>query len=106
MIVLEILAWAIAIAGVAIISWGVLKGTFQFLKLELTRLRRTGTSSSIRDVRHNVGQHLLLGLEFLIGADVIRTIIEPGLEEIAILAAIVAIRTVISYFLNREMEHA
>lgn len=106
MIVLEVLAWAIAIAGVAVISWGVIKGTFQFIKLEVTSLTKTGASSSIRDIRHLVGQHLLLGLEFLIGADVLNTIIKPGLEEIAILAAIVAIRTVISYFLTREMENA
>jgi len=99
MIVLEILSWAITISGITIITWGVIKGTCKFLKLEITE-----SSCSIREIRHLAGQHLLLGLEFLIGADVIRTIIEPGWEELAILGSIVAIRTVISYFLTREME--
>ncbi|MDD4231010.1 MAG: DUF1622 domain-containing protein [Dehalococcoidales bacterium] len=104
MIVLEILSWAITISGITIITWGVIKGTCKFLKLEITSLRKAESSCSIREIRHLAGQHLLLGLEFLIGADVIRTIIEPGWEELAILGSIVAIRTVISYFLTREME--
>jgi uncharacterized membrane protein len=44
-----------------------------------------------------------LGLEFLIAADIIRTIIRPTLEELAILGGIVVIRTVISYFLGKEI---
>ncbi|MDD5605465.1 MAG: DUF1622 domain-containing protein [Dehalococcoidales bacterium] len=104
MIVLEVVSWAIAIAGAAIISWGIIKGFFQFIKHEIVSFKKTSPSDYIREIRLLAGQHLLLGLEFLIGADIIRTIIEPGLEEIAILGAIVAIRTVISYFLTREMK--
>jgi uncharacterized membrane protein len=46
-----------------------------------------------------------LGLEFLIAADVVRTIIQPTLMELAILGSIIAIRTAISFFLNMEMRH-
>jgi uncharacterized membrane protein len=55
-------------------------------------------------VRHQLGSYLLLGLEFLIAADIIRTVSHPTLSDMAILASIVAIRTVISYFLDREIE--
>lgn len=56
-------------------------------------------------MRWDLGFHLLLGLEFLIAADIIRTIVHPSLQELAILGSLVAIRTVISYFLNKEIEH-
>jgi uncharacterized membrane protein len=46
----------------------------------------------------------LLALEYLIAADIIATVIHPAFEEIAILAGIVVIRTVISYFLEKEIE--
>jgi len=46
----------------------------------------------------------LFALEFLIAADIIATVIHPKFEEIAILASIVVIRTMISYFLEKEIE--
>ncbi len=104
MIVLEYLAFGISIVGVAIITWGLLKGLVEYLAFEFKCSKKPG-AGSITAIRINVGQYLLLGLEFLIGADIILTVIEPGLEEIAVLAAIVIIRTIISYFLNKEVEN-
>jgi uncharacterized membrane protein len=43
-----------------------------------------------------------LGLEFFIAGDLIKTIIEPTFSEITILAVIVAIRTIVGYFLDKE----
>ena len=54
--------------------------------------------------RYHIGYHLLLGLEFLIAADIVRTIVSPTLEELGILGAIVVIRIVIGYFLGKEIE--
>jgi len=68
---------------------------------------KLGCKMSLSDVdslRLTLGTYLLLGLEFLIAADIIRTILQPSFEEVAILGAIVTIRTVISYFLDREIE--
>lgn len=48
--------------------------------------------------------YILLGLEVLISADIIDSILNPTLHDILRLAAIVIIRTVISYFLNKEMK--
>jgi len=47
-------------------------------------------------LRLTLGTYLLLGLEFLIVADILRTNLKPNLQEVAILDAIVAIRTVIN----------
>ncbi len=54
-------------------------------------------------VRLSLARFLVLGLEFQLAADVLRTAISPTFEEIGKLAAIAAIRTVLNYFLNREI---
>ena len=55
-------------------------------------------------LRADMGRYLLLGLEFLIAADIIDSIIHRDMESLAELAIIVVIRTVISYFLEKEIE--
>jgi uncharacterized membrane protein len=54
-------------------------------------------------VRLTLARFLVLGLEFQLAADVLRTAISPSFEEIGKLAAIAAIRTLLNYFLNREI---
>ena len=55
-------------------------------------------------LRLELGRSLALSLEFLLGADILRTAVEPTWDEIARLAAIAAIRTGLNYFLQRELE--
>lgn len=54
-------------------------------------------------MRADLGTYLLFGLEILIASDVLKTIIEPSFMELGILAGIVILRTVLSVFLNREI---
>ena len=54
-------------------------------------------------VRLSLARFLVLGLEFQLAADVLRTAISPSFDEIGKLAAIATIRTVLNYFLNREI---
>ena len=54
-------------------------------------------------VRLSLARFLVLGLEFQLAADVLRTAISPSFDEIGKLAAIAAIRTLLNYFLNREI---
>lgn len=86
-----------------VIVWGVLLIFSRVLRLEYTRLRGRAICREREALRHQLGSYLLLGLEFLIAADIIRTITDPTLEEMAILGGIVLIRTVLSYFLDREL---
>jgi uncharacterized membrane protein len=54
--------------------------------------------------RREVGRGILLGLEFLVAADIIRTVaISPTLESVAILAGIVLVRTTLSFVLELEL---
>jgi uncharacterized membrane protein len=54
-------------------------------------------------LRLDLGRFLTLGLEFQIGADLLRTAVAPSFLEIGQLAAIVAIRTALNFFLTREI---
>jgi len=102
----EILRWAsiiIGLIGAAVIGWGVALGFFRLLRLEFQRFRKKSIYRERETLRYQMGSYLLLGLEFLIAADIIGTITHPTLRDMAVLASIVLIRTVISYFLEREV---
>ncbi len=60
---------------------------------------RTMTESRI-----HLGHSLSVALEFLIAADILKTAIAPSWEDIGQLAAIVGIRTVLNYFLHKELK--
>ena len=102
---LDNVALVVGAIGVVVVGWGVLLGAIAFLRDEIISLMSRGAKDvPLEKIRYDVGRHLLLGLEFLIAADIIRTIVKPSLEEVLVLVAIVAIRTVISFFLNKEIE--
>ena len=100
---LHIAAIIIGAIGVLIIMLGVLRGVAMFVRSELT-----GSKMGDRNtLRMDLGYYLLLGLEFLVAADIIETLLAPDYEHLAILGAIVLIRTVISVSLNWELaQHA
>lgn len=57
-----------------------------------------------RAYRRHIGRSILLGLEFLVAADIIRTVaIEPTFPSVGVLAAIVLIRTFLSFSLELEI---
>jgi uncharacterized membrane protein len=67
----------------------------------------TGASDSFRVLRANLGRVILLGLEVLIMADIIRTIVvDQSLESVAVLGLIVLIRIVLSFSLEVEIDGA
>ncbi|HEX2053723.1 MAG TPA: DUF1622 domain-containing protein [Actinomycetota bacterium] len=70
--------------------------------------RRTGRSDDpeelYRQARLSVGRSILLGLELLVAADIIRTVaVSPSFQSVGVLAAIVAIRTFLSFTLEMEI---
>src|SRR6266581_3185253 len=97
--------FGISVLGVLVIIFGVLCGLVRFLRSEASALRGTSVEGEQRKLRQVLGYYLLLGLEFLIAADIIDTLMKPTTQDLIILGAIVAIRTVISYSLNSELAH-
>ena len=102
--VLDYIALGIGIIALLVIIWGVVKGLVELVRAEISRQQEGERFLSLGHARYNVGYHLLLWLEFLIAADIIRTIIKPTLEELAILGVIVVIRIVIGYFIGKEIQ--
>jgi len=91
--------------GAVVVVWGVLLGAIAFVRAQFRWLSgKEKYPGPVDAIHHDIARHLLLGLEFLIAADIMRTIVSPSLEEVVILGIIVAIRTVISYFLSLEIE--
>ena len=85
--------------GAAIVGIGALSTAFLYA-LSLLGLRKYSNS----DIRLHLGRYLALGLEFQLGADILSTAVSPTFEEVQLLAAIVVIRTVLNYFLSKELE--
>ena len=106
LLIFDWLTFGIGIVGILVITWGVMLTLVRLVVLEARRIKGVNICGPRDMLRHHLGSYLLLGLEFLIAADVVHTIARPSLEELAILGGIVAIRTVLSFFLNREIaEH-
>jgi uncharacterized membrane protein len=103
--IVDYVALGLGIIAGLVILYGVVLGIIELIKAEFRGglSHVDGRPPLFESIRYEIGFHLLLGLEFLIAADVIRTINRPTLEELAILGGLVAIRTVISYFLGREI---
>jgi uncharacterized membrane protein len=97
--------FGISLLGVLVIVLGVLCGLCRFVHSEFSAARGANVERDRRKLRQVLGYYLLLGLEFLIAADIIDTLMKPTTQDLIILGAIVAIRTVISYSLNSELSH-
>ncbi len=102
--VIDTIALVVGGIGVAVILLGVVLILLKLPKVELQALNDFEKFRHREALRHNLGSYLLMGLEFMIAADIIKTLAHPTLTDLGFLAAIVGIRTVISYFLEREVE--
>lgn len=88
------------LAGVLIIAIGLVAVTIRFL-----RALAANDPQAYVAYRGGIGRTLLLGLEFLVAADIIRTVATtPTFSSVGVLAAIVAIRTFLSWSLQLEIE--
>ena len=90
------------LVGVAVLVVGFVVG---FVRALVARLR-TGTSEGVYVmIRSYFGRSILLGLEVLVAADLIRTVaVQPTMENVLVLGLIVLIRTFLSFSLEIEIE--
>ena len=87
--------------GAAVIVAGVVIAATLYVLSEL-RIRPI----AYEHVRLTLGRFLALGIEFQLASDILTTAVSPTFDDIGILAAIAAIRTVLNYFLAQEIERA
>ena len=91
----------ISVFGVLIILVGFARATVRFL----AGFRELGAEESFLRFKVSLGHALLLGLEILVVADVIETItVEPTFRSLSVLAALVVLRTAVSWTLTLEVE--
>jgi uncharacterized membrane protein len=88
-------------AGVLVIVVGLLVATGAFV---LALKDRDGAQVAYRLYRQQVGKAILLGLEFLVAGDIIRTVaVAPTFAGVGVLAVLVAVRTFLSFTLDVEL---
>ncbi len=91
-------------AGVAVLVVGFVVGFVRWGRTVASRAGSAGTGAG-RRLRNDLGAAILLGLEILVAADIIRTVaVDPTLESVAVLGLIVLIRTFLSFSLEVEIE--
>jgi uncharacterized membrane protein len=95
-LMIEILGAVVIVAGVLRVA--IVRGTVRYL----FQLDKPGAYESYK---HQMGRSLLLGLEFLVAGDVVRTVaLEPTLTNVSVLGLLVVIRTFLSWSLAVEIE--
>jgi uncharacterized membrane protein len=98
------LAYAIDLVTGLVIAFGVGEATIRLARVSLTPF--TSMPVGHDALRMRLGRWLALALEFALASDLIRTAVAPSWNEIGKLAAIMALRTALNYFLEREFEQA
>jgi uncharacterized membrane protein len=101
--ILEVVILTISGLGAAVVVWGVIEAIVSFFGLKFSTVKEDAVAKS-ETIRQRLGAHLLLGLEIFIAADIISSAVSPSLEKVGILASIVGVRTVLSYFLRMEVK--
>ena len=100
--IIEVIGTLLDFAGVFVIAGGTLvaSATFGYRFLRVRQL-----TDVYRLYRQGVGRAILLGLEFLVAGDIIRTVaISPTFRSVGVLAVIVAVRTFLSFSLQVELD--
>jgi uncharacterized membrane protein len=96
---LEIIITIIILAIIAITLFSLLKATISSLRKreEQVRLR-------INEIVSRLLRGMLISLDILVAADILKTILVPSITELAVLVIIVVVRVLLTFSLSKEME--
>lgn len=98
-------AWAIEVLAVVLIVGGVFFYSARYFFNRITNRVVGDEETRYSKYKHGVARWLLLGLEILVAADVIRTVaLSPTLESVATLGLLVLVRTFLSWSLEVELD--
>jgi uncharacterized membrane protein len=101
----EWLVSLIELFAIVILVIGLVRFAANFVGGEAFRKDAAERSHAMNLGRVELGRHILAALEVFIVADLIRTVLELTLDNLLFLAALVVIRSVISFFLERELRN-
>jgi uncharacterized membrane protein len=100
--VFDALAFVISCLGVVVVLYGAVFALYH-LAFEVFGQAHRARGLNIDHIRLEFGRNIILGLEFIVAADIIQTILEPDYYDIGLLAGLILIRVILSYFLNKEL---
>ena len=97
------------LVGIGVISIGLLIAIGSWLTHEVGRFAKRSAEgmerwNGMRSTRMVLGNYILLGLEFMIVSDIIHSFLQPDFLSLSTLGVLVLIRTMISFFLGKELE--
>lgn len=103
----DILSWVLAtliflanLAGGIVVGVAVIHGLWRYLR---NLLHTDGGEAPKEAIRLSLGRSLALALEFQVAADILGTALHPTVDDVILLGAIVLLRTILNFFLNREL---
>ena len=96
------LAAGAEIAAAIVIGGAVIRGFLSYLRRLFSHSRQHFDATEV--IRLQLGRVLALGLEFTVASDILRTAVAPTRQDILNLGAIVLLRTLLNYFLEREIQ--
>jgi len=97
--IINIVVLILSYFGAIVIFYGGIRAAVNVIAIEI--LKR---ENEYNDIRRDFTSKILIGLEFFIAADLIKSVLEPTFDQLIILAIIVAIRTVVGYSLTHEVK--
>ena len=98
---LSVLEVLISIIGVSIVIIGVARAGMLLVPGFFINLE--SRTAVYKKVRFMLAQYILLGLEFMVASDVIYTVLARDYESLIVLVALVVVRTIFAYSLEREI---
>ncbi|MBP7000994.1 DUF1622 domain-containing protein [Amaricoccus sp.] len=100
---LETVATGIELFAIVVLLNGLLRFVVSYVAAEVASRDPKASAARLNRGRVDLSRYILAGLEVFIVSDIVRTVISPTLEALGVLAALVAIRSAISFFLGREI---
>ncbi|MCP4646196.1 MAG: DUF1622 domain-containing protein [bacterium] len=86
--------------GALIVIYGSIQAFTKVLKIEFKSKKKF---HPYENVKRTYVQKLILSLDFFVAADLLKLVVQPTIDEIILIALIVAIRTLLNYSLNKEI---
>jgi uncharacterized membrane protein len=85
--------------GALVIMVGAIRTIVRYLRACIG-----GGPDNMTSLRIQLGQSMVMGLEFFVAADILRTALTPTWNEILLLASLIGLRTILNYFMERELK--
>lgn len=98
--VVGVLVMAVEACGVLVIVLGVARAVVRYL----VAFVKPGQVSA-RSLRLQLGYCMVMGLEFQVAADILKTALSPAWNDILLLAALIGMRTLLNYLLEIELKN-